>query len=87
MLEAKLKEAEQRLELYKSYQKIMEESGVSQMSLVDADAKLMKSKNGFAVSYNPQTAVDSNTHMIMDYNMTNQVTDHGLLYPTMEGLK
>jgi transposase len=87
MLEAKLREAEQRLELYKSYQKIMEESGVSQMSLVDADAKLMKSKNGFGVSYNPQTAVDSNTHMIMDYNMTNQVTDHGLMYPTMEGLK
>ncbi len=29
----------------------MEESGQSQMSLTDADAKLMKSKNGFVVAY------------------------------------
>lgn len=57
------------------------------MSLTDADAKLMKNKNGFAVAYNPQTAVDSNTHLIRDFNMTNQVTDHGLLAPTMKDIK
>ena len=47
----------------------------------------MKNKNGFAVSYNPQTAVDSNTHLIHDFQMTNQVTDHGLLYSTLENIK
>ena len=87
VIEEKLKEARERLEKYEGYQKIMEESGQSQMSLTDADSKLMKSKNGFAVAYNPQVAVDSKTHLIRDYQMTNQVTDHGLLNSTLEGIR
>ena len=47
----------------------------------------MKNKNGFTVAYNPQTAVDSETHLIRDFQMTNQVTDHGLLESTMQGIK
>ena len=87
LIEEKLKEARERLEKYERYQKLMEESGQSQMSLTDADARLMKSKNGFAVAYNPQTAVDSNTHLIRDFQMTNQVTDHGLLNSTLEEVR
>ena len=86
-LEAKLKEAQERLARYEGYQKLMEETGVSQLSITDADAKLMKNKNGFAVAYNPQTVVDSETHLIRDFQMTNQVTDHGLLESTMEEVK
>lgn len=62
----------------------MEESGQSQMSLTDTAARLMKSKNGFTVAYNPKTAVDSNTHLIRGFQMTNQVTDHGLLDSTLK---
>ena len=87
VIEAQLKEAQERLATYEAYQKQMEESGVAQLSLSDADARLMKSKNGFMVSYNPQTAVDSNTHLIRDFKMTNQVTDHGMLSSTMEGIR
>lgn len=87
LIEEKLKEARERLEKYERYQKLMEESGQSQMSLTDADARLMKSKNGFVVAYNPQTAVDSNTHLIRDFQMTNQVTDHGLLNSTLEEVR
>ena len=87
LIEEKLKEARERLKKYEGYQKIMEESGQAQMSLTDADAKLMKSKNGFIVAYNPQTAVDSNTHMIRDFQMTNQVTDHGMLDSTLEEVR
>lgn len=87
LIEEKLKEARERLEKYERYQKLMEESGQSQMSLTDADARLIKSKNGFAVAYNPQTAVDSNTHLIRDFQMTNQVTDHGLLNSTLEEVR
>lgn len=87
ILEAKLKEAQERLARYEEYQKQMEETGASQLSLTDSDARLMKNKNGFAVAYNPQTAVDSETHMIRDYYMGNQVTDHGLLESTMKGIK
>ena len=87
IIEKKLQEAQERLTRYEAYQKLMEETGVSQLSLTDADAKLMKNKNGFAVSYNPQTAVDSKTHLIRDFEMTNQATDHGLLNQTMEGIR
>ncbi len=87
LVEEKLKEARERLAKYEGYQKLMEESGQSQMSLTDADAKLMKSKNGFAVAYNPQTAVDSETHLIRDFQMTNQVTDHGLMDSTLKEVR
>ena len=86
-LEQKLHETQERLDRYKGYRQYMEENGLSQLSVTDADAKLMKSKNGFQVSYNVQTAVDSNTHLIRDFNMTNQVTDHGLMAPTAEGIR
>ena len=81
-LEQKLQEAQERLDRYKGYRQYMEENGLSQLSVTDADARLMKSKNGFQVSYNVQTAVDSETHLIRDFNMTNRVTDHGLLAST-----
>lgn len=87
VIEEKLKEAKERLAKYEAYQKLMEETGVSQLSLTDADARLMKNKNGFVVAYNPQTAVDSETHLIRDFQMTNQVTDHGMLSSTMEGIR
>ncbi len=87
LVEEKPREARERLEKYEGYQKAMEESGQSRMSLTDADARLMKNKNGFAVSYNPQTAVDSNTHLIRDFQMANQVTDHGLLDSTLAGAR
>lgn len=86
-LEAKLAEIKERQERYESYRKYMEENNLSQMSLTDPEAKLMKNKNGMDVSYNIQTAVDSETHLILDYCETNQVTDHGLMAPTAETLK
>ena len=86
-LEAKLKEAQERLEKYRSYREIMEKDNLTQLSLTDADARLMKSKNGMDVSYNVQTAVSSETHLIMDYEVTNQATDHGMIAPTTKGLK
>lgn len=86
-LEQKLKETQDRLEKYKRYRKIMEERGLSQLSLTDADCRLMKMKNGMDTAYNVQTAVDTETHIMMDYKMTNANTDHGQLAPTMEYLK
>lgn len=86
-LEQKLQEAQERLERYKGYRRYMEENGLSQLSITDADAKLMKNRNGFQVSYNVQTAVDSETHLIRDFNMTNQVTDHGLMASTASGIR
>lgn len=86
-IEQKLQDAQARLDRYKRYRQYMEENGLSQLSVTDADAKLMKNKNGFQVSYNVQTAVDSETHLIRDFNMTNKVTDHGLLAPTVADVR
>ena len=86
-VEMKLAEARERLERYEGYREYMEKNGLSQLSITDPDAKLMKNKNGFAVSYNVQTAVDSETHLIRDYEITNHPTDHGLLAPTVHGIK
>ena len=86
-IEQKLQDAQARLDRYKRYRQYMEENGLSQLSVTDADARLMKNKNGFQVSYNVQTAVDSETHLIRDFNMTNQVTDHGLLAPTVSHIR
>jgi transposase len=78
-LEVRLEETQKRLDTYRSYRDLMERENLTQLSLTDADARLMKNKNGMDTSYNIQTAVDSKTHMIMDYLATNQATDHGLM--------
>ena len=87
VLEEKLQKAQERLDKYKGYRDIMEKENLTQISLTDADARLMKSRNGYEVSYNVQTAVDSETHLIMDYLETNQVTDHGMVSPTLADMK
>lgn len=46
-IEQKLQDAQARLDRYKRYRQYMEENGLSQLSVTDADAKLMKNKNGF----------------------------------------
>lgn len=85
-LERKLAEAEERLARYEGYREKMEAEGLSQLSLTDPDAKLMKSRGGFEVAYNVQAAVDSNTHVITDFEATDRVTDHGLLGSTLAAL-
>ena len=82
-LERKLTEAEERLARYEGYREKMEAEGLPQLSLTDPDAKLMKSRGGFEVAYNVQAAVDSNTHVITDFEATDRVTDHGLLASTL----
>ncbi len=86
-LDRKVNELQERLEKYKGYRELMINKGLSQLSLTDADCRLMKNKNGLDTSYNVQTAVDTKTHMMLDYNMTNANTDHGQLAPTMEYIK
>lgn len=78
-LEEKLAKLKERKARYEGYLKQMEESGASQMSLTDPDSRLMKENNGFGVGYNVQTVVDSESHMIAGFVMTNHPTDHGLI--------
>ena len=86
-LEEKLRETTERLIRYEGYRKHMEENGLSQLSLTDPDAKLMKSKNGFIVAYNVQTSVDSETHLIDNYVITSNANDCGQLHNTIKDLR
>ena len=57
----------------------LEQSGESQVSLTDPDAKLMKTARGSEVSYNVQTVVDSKLKLLVTYAVTNEGNDLGQL--------
>ena len=76
-LEKKLKEYKERKNKYEEILSKMTNENLSQVSLTDPEAKLMKMSEGFGVCYNTQTAVDIGSHLIVDFEVTNDVTDHG----------
>ena len=86
-LKEKEKKSRERTELLVEKQKEMEAKGLTQISLTDPDSKLMKTRNGFTVAYNVQTAVDSKTHLIKDFKVTDRPSDFGLLSETIERTK
>ncbi len=80
-LQEKLEIIEQRKAKYNEYLKEMKENKETQKSFVDPEARLMKTHSGgFEVCYNVQTAVDAGNHMIVDFEVTNNCNDLGLLY-------
>jgi transposase len=68
-----------RKERYEGYVEDLKESGEKQLLTTDSEARRMHSKDGFHCSYNIQTAVDSENHLICAYDVTNRNTDQGLL--------
>ena len=86
-LKEKLEKTRKRLTKLIEKQKEMETRGLSQISLTDSDSKLMKTRNGFSVAYNVQTAVDSKTHLIKDFKVTDRPSDFGLLSEIIEKTK
>lgn len=57
----------------------MEASGERQLSLTDADARLMKTAKGTEVCYNVQAMVDAKHKLIVDVEVTNEAADQVLL--------
>lgn len=85
--ERKLAEVQKRKNKYEDYRKGLEESGEKQKSLTDPDAKLMKFNDGFDVGFNVQTAVEDGSHLIANFNVTTNPTDHGEITETISGAK
>ncbi len=70
----KLEEEKQR---YEQIQNHMKATGQKEVSLVDPDSRLMRvDSQRLEVSYNIQTSVDAKQHLIVDYNVINNSTDH-----------
>ena len=68
-------EAEKRR--YEQIQGQMKATGQKEVSLVDPDSRLMRvDSQRLEVSYNIQTSVDAKQHLIVDYDVINNSTDH-----------
>jgi len=85
--ENKIQELKTRKDLYNSYLQEMKENGTTQKSITDPESRLMKNNGKLDVCYNVQTAVDSKSHLIADFTVTNNCNDMGLLTSMAEVAK
>lgn len=86
--ETKKAEFKQKLELirkrkidYSNLKQNMLDSGISEYCATDPEAKVMKNHSNIEPCYNVQSVVDSKNKLIIDYDVTNQANDIGLLKP------
>jgi len=76
-IETRLQDLEARRDKYEQYLQQLDESGENELSEVDPDARLMgNSRNGVMMAYNVQSAVDSKTHIVLDYDVSLNPSDH-----------
>jgi transposase len=75
----KLRKLKERLTKHEQLQQGLKESGESQVSLTDGEARLMKTSQGSDVCYNVQTVVDSKHKLIAAYEVTNDGNDQNQL--------
>ena len=76
-LREKIEWLKRRKEVYAELQEQMDESGESQVSLTDPDARSMKlgTSRGTDVAYNVQITVDAKHKLIVDHEVTNECND------------
>jgi len=81
-LRARVEQLQERRAGYQALQQQLEQSGESQLSLTDPDSRsMLLAGQRTAVSYNVQIAVDSRHKLIVEHEVTNNVTDQDLLSP------
>ena len=86
-VKAALKDLTKRKGKYEGYLVELAETGKTQILETDPEAHRMHSRNGFHCCYNVQTAVDSGSHLIAEYDVSGQNTDQGLLNGLCESAK
>ena len=58
----------------------MEKGNITEISTTDPDSRLMATNNnGIDVCFNVQTVVDSKHKLVVDCDVINNPTDHGML--------
>lgn len=78
-LKEKIEKLKSRKERYDEIKTQMDSTEEKQVSLTDPDSRLMKDKNSFIVGYNVQTAVESENHLIISYDVVQDGNDHNQL--------
>lgn len=86
-LEEKIKQLRERQEHYQELQTKLAESGEKQISLTDAEARLMKGRQGHHVSYNVQAAVDDKHKLVATFAVTNEENDVNCLADMAQAAK
>ena len=80
-LKERISKLEEKKQQYEQIQSQMEATGQAEVSLVDPDSRLMRVNSQLLeVSYNIQTSVDAKQHLIVDYDVINNSTDHHQLF-------
>ena len=76
-LKEKIEQLEEKKRQYEQIQTQMKATGQKEVSLVDPDSRLMRvDSQRLEVGYNIQTSVDAKQHLIVDYDVINNSTDH-----------
>lgn len=79
-LQEKINTLKQRQTKLHHLQQQLEASGESQVSLTDADSRMMKTNKGSDVSYNVQIVTDAKHKLIVDLEVTNDINDMNQLF-------
>jgi transposase len=87
-LKEKISKLEEKKQLYEQVQSQMKQTGQKEVSLTDPDSRLMRvDSQRLDVCYNVQTSVDAKKHLIVDYDVINNSTDHHQLVNGAEAAK
>lgn len=86
-LRGKIAQLQARQLAYEGLKQELAESGEKQISLTDAEARLMKGRQGQHVSYNVQVAVDSKHKLVVDFAVTNEENDVNCLAAVAQSAK
>ncbi len=78
-LREKIVQLQRRKQQYKGLVEQLKAGGASQVSLTDSESRSMKTKHGTDVCYNVQVAVDHKHKLIVEHEVTNEVTDRDQL--------
>jgi transposase len=87
-LKERISKLEEKKQQYEQVQNQMKQTGQKEVSLVDPDSRLMRvDSQRLEVCYNIQTSVDAKQHLIVDYDVINNSTDHHQLARDAEAAK
>jgi len=65
----------------------LEKSGEREVSLTDPDCRLMKNRGRLEPCYNAHAAVDTESHMVVEYDVSNSASDAKALRPVASAAK
>jgi len=65
----------------------LDKNNTNQLCVTDPECRVMKTRDGHKPSYNVQTAVEADNHIVVHYEVTNECVDWNLLEDGINGAK